>query len=381
MTLAQFSRRIFDERKGITEAVWIGERELTNWEVFTLPLPAAEVARGIAGAPDRSATQAPAFYAGSFTLAAPGDTFLDTRGWGKGTVWVNGQHLGRFWDIGPQQTLYVPGPWLRGKNEIVVFSPCQCRPNDVRVTAPVYAQVDSRIFVGAGDVNGRVMDSMKSATGVRIGVTASMRVADRRAARDFAIGRCAGLMTTRDDCPCDVFEACGRGSRRGQIDLAGHRVWSVQRYTSLRPRATSTANAAPAFGELQQARDAGVVEHALARRRHVQQQPGVAADRSQVEVHQRLRDLTRASSAGWWTSPADRHVGLGRPPPSPPDPAAARSHPGADAGKRHAGSTVDQFGSPAYCSRYRSSTSGPASENMTALGWSFRTSAQTRGQS
>ena len=42
-----------------------------------------------------------------------GDTFLDLRGWEKGTVWVNGHHLGRFWQIGPQQTLYVPGPWLR----------------------------------------------------------------------------------------------------------------------------------------------------------------------------------------------------------------------------------------------------------------------------
>ena len=136
-----FNKVLRDERKGITEAVWIGERELTNWEVFTLPLPAAEVARGIAGAPDRSARQAPAFYAGSFTVAAPGDTFLDTRGWGKGTVWVNGHHLGRFWDIGPQQTLYVPGPWLRaGRNDIVVFSLLPVStPTMSGVTAPVYA--------------------------------------------------------------------------------------------------------------------------------------------------------------------------------------------------------------------------------------------------
>jgi beta-galactosidase len=44
------------------------------------------------------------------------------RGWGKGTVWLNGHHLGRFWRIGPQQTLYVPAPWLkRGVNDVVVF--------------------------------------------------------------------------------------------------------------------------------------------------------------------------------------------------------------------------------------------------------------------
>ena len=33
--------------------------------------------------------------------------------WGKGAVWVNGKSLGRFWNIGPQQTLYLPAPWLK----------------------------------------------------------------------------------------------------------------------------------------------------------------------------------------------------------------------------------------------------------------------------
>jgi beta-galactosidase len=42
--------------------------------------------------------------------------------WGKGCVWVNGHHLGRYWKIGPQQTLYVPVEWLKkGANEIVVL--------------------------------------------------------------------------------------------------------------------------------------------------------------------------------------------------------------------------------------------------------------------
>jgi beta-galactosidase len=42
--------------------------------------------------------------------------------WGKGVVYVNGHHLGRYWSVGPQQTLYLPGVWLnKGANEIVVF--------------------------------------------------------------------------------------------------------------------------------------------------------------------------------------------------------------------------------------------------------------------
>ena len=59
---------------------------------------------------------------GSFTVEKPGDTFLDMSTWGKGMVWVNGRALGRFWEIGPQQTLFLPGCWLKaGENEVVVL--------------------------------------------------------------------------------------------------------------------------------------------------------------------------------------------------------------------------------------------------------------------
>jgi beta-galactosidase len=55
-------------------------------------------------------------------LEQAGDTFLDLRNWGKGFVWVNGHNLGRFWNIGPQQTMYLPGPWLRkGENEVLIL--------------------------------------------------------------------------------------------------------------------------------------------------------------------------------------------------------------------------------------------------------------------
>ena len=42
--------------------------------------------------------------------------------WGKGIVFINGKNIGRYWHVGPQQTLYVPGVWLKkGQNEIVIF--------------------------------------------------------------------------------------------------------------------------------------------------------------------------------------------------------------------------------------------------------------------
>ena len=64
----------------------------------------------------------PGYYRGYFNLSKVGDTFLNFETWGKGQVYVNGHAMGRIWSIGPQQTLYVPGCWLKkGKNEIIVL--------------------------------------------------------------------------------------------------------------------------------------------------------------------------------------------------------------------------------------------------------------------
>ncbi len=62
------------------------------------------------------------YFKGEFTLKKAGDTFLNFETWGKGQVWVNGHAMGRFWSIGPQQTLYIPGCWLKkGRNEVIVL--------------------------------------------------------------------------------------------------------------------------------------------------------------------------------------------------------------------------------------------------------------------
>ncbi|MBR1755420.1 MAG: beta-galactosidase [Bacteroidaceae bacterium] len=65
---------------------------------------------------------APGYYRGYFNIKKVGDTFLNLENWGKGQVYVNGHAIGRHWYIGPQQTLYVPGCWLKkGKNEVIVL--------------------------------------------------------------------------------------------------------------------------------------------------------------------------------------------------------------------------------------------------------------------
>ncbi len=113
-----FAHQLTGERKGITGTVRLAGRELTGWDVYSLPMD--DVSR-LSYRP--SAATGPAFYHGTFDVGSTGDTFLDLRGWGKGVVWVNGHNLGRFWGIGPQQTLYLPGPWLHeGANDVVVFT-------------------------------------------------------------------------------------------------------------------------------------------------------------------------------------------------------------------------------------------------------------------
>jgi len=117
-----FSSELRNERQGIDGPVTLGGRELTGWTVW--PLPTGDLSRvEFSGMEPSKGAIGPAFYQGHFEIETLGDTFLDTRGWGKGAVWVNGHALGRFWNVGPQQTLYVPAPFLKtGTNEIVVFT-------------------------------------------------------------------------------------------------------------------------------------------------------------------------------------------------------------------------------------------------------------------
>lgn len=133
-----FGPELQDDRKGITGAVTLNGKELSGWLIYTLPMNDASAAQFT----DGPQTQGPAFWLGAFSLASAGDTFLDVSKLHMGVVWVNGHNLGRVWDIGPQQALYVPGPWLKvGENEVVVFDVSLHEPPRVRgVTEPIWKQ-------------------------------------------------------------------------------------------------------------------------------------------------------------------------------------------------------------------------------------------------
>lgn len=132
-----FGRAIKDY-KGITKEVTISAEmdghetswNLKNWTIVPIPDNYETAVKALSvGTETSKRTRQRAklltkagYYRGHFTLRKPGDTFLNMEAFGKGQVYVNGHAIGRFWNIGPQQTLYLPGCWLKqGRNEVIVL--------------------------------------------------------------------------------------------------------------------------------------------------------------------------------------------------------------------------------------------------------------------
>lgn len=112
-----FTTQIRTERAGIPGEVWLNGKILREWEIIPLPLEKRPT-EGFAMQDCRG----PCFYRGEFKVGTVGDTYLNTAQLGKGVVWVNGHLLGRFWDVGPMGSLFLPGAWLHaGSNEIIVL--------------------------------------------------------------------------------------------------------------------------------------------------------------------------------------------------------------------------------------------------------------------
>jgi len=114
-----FGKYLLQNKKGITDAVLLNDKELRGWNMYGLPFYNIN---NIKFKSDKLNTTSPVVRKGTFNLKEVGDTYLDMSNWGKGLVWINGHNLGRYWQVGPQQTLYVPVEWLKkGTNNIVVL--------------------------------------------------------------------------------------------------------------------------------------------------------------------------------------------------------------------------------------------------------------------
>ena len=101
------------ERKGILHGARLGNRFINGWTHRVLPLDEWRP-RGAAGA-DGTASAI-------IDTTEQADAWLAFPGGGKGMVWLNGFLLGRYWEAGPQVTLYAPAPlWRVGRNEVRVL--------------------------------------------------------------------------------------------------------------------------------------------------------------------------------------------------------------------------------------------------------------------
>ncbi|KAF9884549.1 hypothetical protein FE257_001494 [Aspergillus nanangensis] len=114
-----FGPNIADQRKGIVNDVRVGDIVAKPIHQYKLPCDQPGKADHVSAPSGLGKSSAPAWYRGTFDMEAPGDTWLDLPGWIRGVAYVNGHNLGRYWTIGPQQQLYVPGVWLKLKNNVV----------------------------------------------------------------------------------------------------------------------------------------------------------------------------------------------------------------------------------------------------------------------
>ncbi|OLQ13648.1 Beta-galactosidase [Symbiodinium microadriaticum] len=136
MGRVNFGPALLQERKGLVGpgCVQLGTpftgplRAVLGWDIFALPMDEESLAQlpwdACQGTTARKSAweRGPRFFRYSLHVQQPADGFLALEGFTKGFACVNGFNLGRYWQVGPQQTLYIPYPVLRrGQNEVLVF--------------------------------------------------------------------------------------------------------------------------------------------------------------------------------------------------------------------------------------------------------------------
>lgn len=121
-----YARRMYD-RKGLDE-IYIGGQAIVDWDVYCMELDKApDIKYG------KKQGEFPCFMKGTFKADEKVDTFVDMRGFSNAVVYINGFNLGRFLKRGPQFTLYLPAPFLKDENEIVVLELEGCKKTEIKL--------------------------------------------------------------------------------------------------------------------------------------------------------------------------------------------------------------------------------------------------------
>jgi beta-galactosidase len=135
-----FTKVIRTERKGLTGEVTLDGKRPQHWEIYSLPMNDLSRLRFLP-----EPCNGPCFFKASMRVEMPADTYLDTRALHKGMLWIGTKPLGRFWSIGPQFTLYAPGPWLHpGANSVTFFDLLSDGTDRLKtVTQPIFGDTTS----------------------------------------------------------------------------------------------------------------------------------------------------------------------------------------------------------------------------------------------
>jgi beta-galactosidase len=134
-----YTRALQGERKGITSKVTLSAAELRGWNIYSLPMLVPGQMKY-----ESKPCMGPCFFHTQLLVSGRAadllDSYVNTTGIRKGTVWINGRPLGRAWEIGPQGALYLPASWLyEGANQIDVFDLYGDGASQIgTVTHPIY---------------------------------------------------------------------------------------------------------------------------------------------------------------------------------------------------------------------------------------------------
>ncbi|HEY3377634.1 MAG TPA: beta galactosidase jelly roll domain-containing protein, partial [Armatimonadota bacterium] len=130
------------EPKGLYGPVWLNGEEIRQWTMRAgvRADEALEYWPAVATAPDWQPTTAatvpgPCWLRAEFAMPAgfDGAVRLELSHAGKGSVWLNGHNVGRYWKIGPQQSLWLPLSWLQEENTLVLLEELSVEPAQVTV--------------------------------------------------------------------------------------------------------------------------------------------------------------------------------------------------------------------------------------------------------
>ncbi|CAH3198926.1 unnamed protein product [Porites evermanni] len=127
------------QRKGILGDVFVDGKKQSGWNIYPMEFKRdffsklSDFPSSWKKVTEWNKPYPPTLYRGTFDIKGEiKDTFLHMKDWTKGVAFINGHNLGRYWELGPQETLYLPAPWLRrGNNELLVFELEKCKVPEV----------------------------------------------------------------------------------------------------------------------------------------------------------------------------------------------------------------------------------------------------------